>query len=393
MRKQIIVVIAIYALMCCQTLCAAPFIPETDDQVLERLPLSGSPAASELRRMRKQLQEAPDNLALALQLATRYLALAREESDPRYLGYVQAALRPWWDLETPPPEVILLRATLRQNRHEFNAALADLAQVLKQQPRNAQARLTAAVIHQVRGDYGAAMRHCLALLSLSDSLVATACISSVASLTGHAERAHAFLRQALEDSGDEIGKEERLWAMTLLAEIAVRTGKIQEAGQYFKKALTLGSNDAYLLGAYADFLLDQNQADEARDLLKEHTRVDGLLLRLALAEQRLASPGLAERIASLEARFAASRMRGESLHQGEEARFTLRLLKEPAAALRLAQNNWTVQREPRDALIFLEAASAAGDLSAAAPVLDWLKRNHVEDVRLSALIVQFEGKP
>jgi hypothetical protein len=178
-----------------------------------------------------------------------------------------------------------------------------------------------------------------------------------------------------------------------LAEIAVRTGKIQEAGQYFKKALALGSNDAYLLGAYADFLLDQNQADEARDLLKEHTRVDGLLLRLALAEQRLATPGLAERIASLEARFAASRMRGESLHQGEEARFTLRLLKEPAAALRLAQSNWAVQREPRDTRVLLEAASAVGDLSAAAPVLTWLKQNHVEDVRLSALTTQFEHKP
>ncbi|MDD5322902.1 MAG: tetratricopeptide repeat protein [Methylococcales bacterium] len=393
MKKQIIVVIAIYALMCCQPLCAAPFVPETDDQVLERLPLSGNTAANELRRMRKQLQEAPANLALALQLATRYLALARAESDPRYLGYVQAALQPWWDLETPPPEVLLLRATVRQNRHEFAAALSDLERVLERQPRNAQAWLTAAVIHQVRGDYQAAMRHCLALLSLSDSLVATACVSSVASLTGHAERAHAFLRQALEDRGNEIGREERLWVMTLLAEIAVRTGKIQEAGQYFKKALALGSNDAYLLGAYADFLLDQNQADEARNLLKEHTRVDGLLLRLALAEQQLATPGLAERIASLEARFAAGRMRGESLHQGEEARFTLRLLREPAAALRLAQSNWAVQREPRDTRVLLEAASAVGDLSAAAPVLTWLKQNHVEDVRLSALTTQFEHKP
>ena len=393
MKNQIIVVIVIYALTCCQALCAAPFIPEADDQVLERLPLSGNPVANELRRLRKQLQEAPDNLALALQLANRYLALAREDSDPRYLGYVQAALQPWWDLEIPPPEVLLLRATVRQNRHEFDAALTDLARVLKQQPRNAQAWLTAAVIHQVRGDYGAAMRHCLALLSLSDSLVATACVSNVASLTGHAERSHAFLRQALEDRGDQIGREERLWAMTLLAEIAVRTGKIQEAGQYFKEALALGSNDAYLLGVYADFLIDQNQAAEARDLLKEQTRVDGLLLRLALAEQRLATPGLTERISSLEARFAAGRMRGESLHQGEEARFTLRLLKEPAAALRLAQSNWTVQREPRDALILLEAASASGDLSAAVPVLNWLKQNHVEDVRLSALTAQFEGKP
>jgi tetratricopeptide (TPR) repeat protein len=165
MKKQIIVVIAIYALTYCQTLCAAPFIPETDDQVLERLPLSGNPVASELRRMRKQLQEALDNLALALQLANRYLVLAREESDPRYLGYVQAALLPWWDLKTPPPEVLMFRATVRQNRHEFVAALRDLARVIERQPRNAQAWLTAAVIHQVRGDYGAAMRYCLALLT------------------------------------------------------------------------------------------------------------------------------------------------------------------------------------------------------------------------------------
>lgn len=393
MKKQIIVVITIHVLACCRTLCAAPYIPETDDQVLERLPLSGNTAASELRKMRKQLQDAPDNLALALQLANRYLALARAESDPRYLGYVQAALQPWWDLATPPPEVLLLRATVRQNRHEFDTALTDLARVLKQQPRNTQAWLTAAVIHQVQGDYGAAMRHCLALLSLSDSLAATACVSSVTSLTGHAERAHAFLRQALEDRGDQIGREERLWALTLLAEIAVRTGKVQQAGQYFKEALVLGSNDAYLLGAYADFLLDQDQAGEVRDLLKEHTRVDGLLLRLALAEQRLAMPGLAERVASLEARFAAGRMRGESLHQGEEARFTLHLLKDPAVALRLAQSNWAVQRESRDALILLEAATAAGDLSAAAPVLAWLKQNHVEDVRLSALTAQIERKP
>jgi tetratricopeptide (TPR) repeat protein len=330
---------------------------------------------------------------LALQLAKRYLALARAESDPRYLGYAQAALQPWWDLATPPPEVLLLRATVRQNRHEFTAALSDLARVLERQPRNAQAWLTAAVIHQVRGEYGAAMRHCLALLSLSDSLVATACVSSVTSLTGHAGPAHAFLRQALEDRGGQLGREERLWAMTLLAEIAVRTGEIQQAGQYFKDALALGANDAYLLGAYADFLLDQDQAGEAHELLKEHTRVDGLLLRLALTEQRLAMPGLAARIASLEARFAAGRMRGESLHQGEEARFTLHLLKDPAAALRLAQNNWAVQREPRDARVLLEAASAAGDLSAAGPVLAWLKQNHVEDVRLSALMAQFERKP
>ncbi len=168
MRKA--AVLAIFALAGCRMLYAAPFIPESDGQVLERLPSSGNPAVRELNRLRQQVQGAPENLPLATQLATRYLKLARDEADPRYLGYAQATLGRWGEMKAPPPDVLLLRATLRQNRHEFDGALADLGKVLKQQPRNAQAWLTAALIHQVRGDYAAAMRHCLPLLSLADSL-------------------------------------------------------------------------------------------------------------------------------------------------------------------------------------------------------------------------------
>lgn len=376
---------AMVVLTCCRSLYAAPFIPESDDQVLERLPLSGN--VRELGRLRQQWQEAPENLPLAVQLATRYLKLAREESDPRYLGYAQAALRRWWQMEAPPPDVLLLRATLRQNRHEFDAALADLAQVLKEQPRNAQAWLTAAVIHQVRGDYAAAMKHCLPLINLADSLAAIACVSGVASLNGRAEQSYDTLLQALKDAPETSdNQEERLWALTLLGEIAARTGQVRAAEQHFEAALALGPNDGYLLGAYADFLLDQDRAEKARNLLLDHTRVDGLLLRLALAEQRLAAPRLAERIASLEARFAASRMRGgSSLHQGEEARFTLRLLGQSDAALHLARSNWTVQREPRDARILLEAALTAGDRDAARPVLEFLAQSRLQDVRIEEL--------
>jgi tetratricopeptide (TPR) repeat protein len=392
MRKHL-AVSAMVALACCSSLCAAPFIPERDDQVLERLPLSGDPAARELRRLRQQWHGAPENLPLAVQLATRYLRLARAESDPRYLGYAQAALRRWWAMEAPPPDVLLLRATLRQNRHEFDAALADLAQVLKEQPRNAQAWLTAAVIHQVRGDYAAAMKHCLPLINLADSLAAIACVSGVASLNGRAEQSYDTLLRALKDAPETSdNQEERLWALTLLGEIAARTGQVRGAERHFEAALALGPNDAYLLGAYADFLLDQDQAEKARNMLLDHTRVDGLLLRLALAEQRLAAPRLAERVESLRARFAASRMRGDSLHQGEEARFTLRLLGQPEVALQLARSNWAVQREPRDARILLEAALTAGDREAARPVLEFLAQSRLQDVRLEDLARRIREK-
>ena len=54
-------------------------------------------------------------------------------------------------------------------------------------------------------------------------------------------------------------------------------------------------------------------------------------------------------------------------------------------ALRLARENWAEQREAADARVLLEAALAARDRVAAAPVLKWLADNNFEDVRLRPL--------
>jgi len=74
------------------------------------------------------------NLPLALRVAQGYLALGRVTGDPRYAGYAEAALGPWWRLDQAPQEVLVVRATLRQRAHQFDAALADLAAVLKANP-------------------------------------------------------------------------------------------------------------------------------------------------------------------------------------------------------------------------------------------------------------------
>ena len=153
---------------------------------------------------------------------------------------------------------------------------------------------------------------------------------------------------------------EKSWGKsTALAEIAARMGRMAEAERHFQEALALGQRDVYLLAAYADWLLDQDRPGEVVALLKDQIPADGLLLRLALAEQRLGSEAFPGHLASLRARFAAARMRGDTLHQGEEARFTLHLLNDAREALRLAQANWSVQREPRDGRVLLEAAIAA----------------------------------
>jgi hypothetical protein len=363
---------------------AAPYRPQDDAQPIERLPTAGNPAARELRRLHAELARAPQDLALALRVAKADIGEARAQSDPRYNGYAEAALRPWLQLPTPPVDVLVLRATLRQSTHDFAGALADLGQALSADPLNAQARLTRAIILEVQGAYAEALGNCLALTRLAETLVTATCVASVQSLHGQAVSAYAELLSALDRSAAASGPV-RLWALTVLAETAVRRGDGAAAERHFRQALSLGLRDGYLLGAYADFLLDVCRPEDVRALLGDEVRVDPLLLRLALAERRLGAVELPRHVADLGARFAANRLRGDTSHQREEARFSLSLADEPRAALRLAEANWAVQKEPWDARLLLEAALAAEQPSAARAVLDWLAAARLEDVLLDAL--------
>jgi hypothetical protein len=60
----------------------------------------------------------------------------------------------------------------------------------------------------------------------------------------------------------------------------------------------------------------------------------------------------------------------------------LEVRDDAAQALRLAQRNWSVQREPSDARLLLEAAAKAGDPSAAAPARQWLAESKLQDQRI-----------
>ena len=148
--------------------------------------------------------------------------------------------------------------------------------------------------------------------------------------------------------------------------------------------------DQYLLGAYADFLLDQGCAPEVVTLLRRETRADGLLLRLRMAEQALHMCASKDHTAELAARFAAGRERGHPRACARRKRDSpSRCFMIRKTALTLAQANWEIQKEPWDARILLEAALAVGSQDAARPVIAWLHTNHVEYIYLQQLAAQF----
>ncbi|MBE0620989.1 MAG: hypothetical protein IH605_10380 [Burkholderiales bacterium] len=370
---------------------AAPYTPQSDDEILERLPFKASAGEGrELRQLRRALAEQPQNLERALALARRYFDLASAEGDPRYVGYAEAAIRPWSQEAEPPTEVLVMRALLRQYRHEFDAALADLSSAAKRDPGNAEIWSWRSAILMVQADYAGARAACDKLARLASALLATSCNAIIDERTGKAAQAYAELSKALAQRPDA-DPDLRLWIETRLAETAVQLGRDELAERHFKAGLALGITDGYILGAYADFLLDHGRPAEVVALLRDWERSDILLLRLALAEQAAKLPAAAAHIAMLKERFDASALRGDKLHQQEEARFHLYLLGDAKGALRLAAENYRLQREARDARILMEAALAAKDFRAAQPALDWMKTSGYEDPAYARLARELQA--
>jgi tetratricopeptide (TPR) repeat protein len=367
---------------------AAPYLPTRDDRVLEHLPLrANDPIAKEIATLRATLRSDPNNVVVAVKLARRYYEQVAEEGDPRYLGYAQAALAPWWEMTTPPTDVQVLRASLAQFRHDFDGALTDLSAVIQREPRNSQARALRATIHIVQARYDQARADCQALHGATSELIATGCEAMVDGLTGKVAPAYATLVESYRNH-PQATPAEKLWVLIRLAEMAQRQVHDEAAEGHFREALALHITDTFLLSAYADFLLDQKRYAEVQAMLKDKTPSDGLLLRLALAERELKAPTAAERAAQLSARYQAAGMRGDTVHQQEESRFDLQVFNDARRALMLASENWKVQKEPRDARVLLEAAKAAREPDAAMPVVAWLKSSHLEDPFLTDLARQ-----
>jgi len=330
---------------------------------------------------RRALSQAPDRVELAVELAQADVERYRRLSDPRFLGRAQATLAPWWKLAAPPTEVLLLRATIRQSLHDFDGARGDLDRVVAQEPANAQAHLTRAVVATITADYARARESCAAIARLASALVAATCDAPLDAIAGRADAAYARLAAiAARARGADAGV--RGWAQTELAELALMRGDGELAATHLRAALALDEDDSYARNLLADVLLIADRAAEASQLLAGREAIDSHLVRRAIAEHLRHGPDEAKLVAAMRERIAAAAVRGDRIHLREEARFALAVDGDAAAAVRLARDNWAVQKELADARLLAETAAAAHDRDAAAPVIAWAKETGVRDAQL-----------
>jgi len=372
------------------TVAAAIYVPTDPGYVVATVP-ARDPAEVAARQA---LAAAPDRLDLAVELARGDLQRYRALSDPRYLGRAQATLGRWWALAQPPPEVLLLRATIEQSIHQFPEARADLDRVLAARPDDAQALLTRAVVATITADYPAARASCAAVARLASPIVVAACEAPLDAIAGKADEAYARLAKLVSPRAGDAAV--RGWALTELAELAYMRGDTAAAAAHASDALALDPDDAYARNLRADVLVASGRTADASQLLAGREQIDSHLVRRAIAEHQLRGPDADRLVAMMRERIAAAAARGDRIHLREEARFTLDVERDAVRAVRIARDNWRVQKELADARLLAEAAATARDSAAAEPVIAWRRSTGVHDVALDrwlARLAAFEVMP
>lgn len=363
---------------------AAPFVPADDNLVLETgLPTTDA-RMREMRALAAQIHGHPDDLATAMLLASRQLAMGVAEADPRFIGYARGTLTRWWQDEAATPPLRILRARILQAQHEFAPATADLHAALREAPDAVQALLVLASVDEVTGDLAEARDACARFAVLRPGLAAAACVASIGSLSGAAKASETALADAI-DRYPTADWNERLWAYTILGEIAARRDDAA-AERYFQQALALNRRDVYALTVYADYLLDQGRAAEVLRLLQGFERVDALYLRLALAAQAIGDPLFAAYRDGVAARYEAARRQGDSVHLRDASRYALEIQNDGTTALDFARQNWLAHKTPYDARAVLAAAIACHHPAAAKPIIDWLAGTGLEDGAIERLV-------
>ncbi|WP_236744521.1 tetratricopeptide repeat protein [Marinobacter similis] len=244
----------------------------SDDAVLATLP-----------EVSPNLSSVPENVNELADEVQQLIEQARETGDPRFLGYAERLLQDWPEADFND-RLRVLRATLAQSLHRFDAARQDLEQVLQttqQRQQQIQSRLTLANLELVQGRYIKAQEHCQALADVYPGLIAASCLAQTEARTGGAESAYRNLRAQLA-SATNADLTSRFWAEGTLGDLAAQLG-LDSAAAHWGNVLQQSPEDLYTRAQLADWQLQSRNLQTTLELTEGYDQVDALAVIRAIA--------------------------------------------------------------------------------------------------------------
>jgi tetratricopeptide (TPR) repeat protein len=341
----------------------------------------GAQAPDESLRQRLALwRERPDE-ASAVALADLYLERARQAREPRLFGRAEALLAPRAGQPGAGAGLRRRYAETLQFRHAFAAAAALLDQLLRENPRDASARLQRASLRLTRGDFAGARADCAQLTTHAALAPAGfACLAQALAGSGQLERGRLLLDAV--GAADSRDPAMSAYLLATRAELHERSGGFDAAIADYRAALRLAPHDDALRAAMADALgLRGDGAAALRQLAVDKPSL-ALLVRSAAWSAGPQRQPLVQRARDW---LALESARGDAIHHREAALLALAESR-TAEALRAARENFRTQRELPDVRVLARAAVAARDAGARNELESWLQVTGFQDAVTAAVL-------
>jgi hypothetical protein len=149
----------------------------------------------------------------------------------------------------------------------------------------------------------------------------------------------------------------------------------------------------------AELLNQQGQFQQAKAVATANSAqlhsnlTDALLMQALLASRGLKAPDEAALAQQMAARLQSQALRQESLIERPRLIYQIAYGQDLAGGLALSIDNWQLQKEPPDALLFVQAALALKQPRAAEPVVQWVQATGYTEPQLDRLIARLRTHP
>lgn len=311
---------------------------------------------TEVIEAEQRYQQYPDSLNLGADLINHYLSRVRRSDNHEYLQKAKQLRSMLAEKTSADKNVdwLLASADLMQYQHEFNKASEYLERILELRPFHLQASLMQARIALARGEQAAAKSLCTSLFGQHSLSVVSTCLLEV---EGRGDRPLAAYKQLTElqkrqPNDTEVDAIER-WRLQILAEQALLLERYAEARSWLNQLPedTTIVEEKLLLDSY----LLETSGSLPNSLIADCNSqlIDALAVRVALVQQRLHDGGCW--VDYIKQRMHLRVLRNDRLHSADIAFYFTYLVQQPESAVKWANINYSVAKEPFDKQLLIDA--------------------------------------
>ena len=381
------------------------FRPSETAVVLSASVHAASGRQNALRALDKAWRAQPQNLPSALAYARAVFTLGLTEGDLRWYGSAKAALTPWWTAAELPAEAFFLRGLVKQGFHDFQDGLQDINRAIALEPARAEFWSWRFALHLLLADMAAAQKDIEEIGRLFGEEEAKVYRAVLLYRTGQPLPAVALLSQAIGSVNYQDASSQD-WLGFHLGEAHRVAGQPAKALAVWGQRLKASPQSHLIRLSLADLLNQQGQYRQAKNTAtatvtaangnapnNTASMTDALLMQAVLASRGLKDPDESRLASQLEARLQSQALRQEALIERPKLIYQIAYGQDLKAGLALSIDNWQLQKEPPDAVLFAQAALALGQARAAEPVVSWAEKTGYADPQLTPMLAQLKSHP